>query len=215
MTENLLEAQYDITKKSKLRIFYDKYKFFLYFLLIILILFFSYFSLYLENKKNKRVLLSDDYLQAKVFLDNGEKVNATNLLNEIALSNDSTYSTLSFFLLINQNLIVDKKDISNLFDHIISKNKFSDEDKNLLIYKKALFSSTYLNESELLDEVKPLLNSNTSWKAHGHLLLGDYFTSKNENLKAIEFYQQVFNIKNLNQDLYSYARFQLSLISNE
>ena len=215
MTENLFEAQYDITKKSKLKILYDKYKFFIYFLLIILILLFSSFSLYLENKKNKRVSLADDYLQAKVFLDNGEKINATNLLKEIALANDSTYSTLSFFLLINQNLIVDKKDISNLFDHIISKNKFSDEDKNLLIYKKALFTSTYLNESELLDEVKLLLNSNTPWKAHGLLLLGDYFTSKNENLKAIEFYQQVFNIKNLNQDLYSYARFQLSLISNE
>ena len=215
MTENLFEAQYDITKKSKLKIFYDKYKLFIYSLLVILILLFSFFSLYLENKKNKRVSLSDDYLQAKVFLDNGEKLNATNLLKKIALANDSTYSTLSFFLLINQNLIIDKQDISNLFDHIISKNKFSNEDKNLLIYKKALFSSTYLNESELLDEVKLLLNSNTSWKAHGLLLLGDYFTSKNENLKAIEFYQQVFNIKNLNQELYNYARFQLSLISNE
>ena len=215
MTENLFEAQYDITKKSKLKIFYDKYKFFIYSLLVILILLFIFFSLFLENKKNKRVSLSDDYLQAKVFLDNGEKLNATNLLKKIVLANDSTYSTLSFFLLINQNLIIDKQDISNLFDHIISKNKFSNEDKNLLIYKKTLFSSTYLNESELLDEVKLLLNSNTSWKAHGLLLLGDYFTSKNEKLKAIEFYQQVFNIKNLNQELYSYARFQLSLISNE
>ena len=215
MTENLFTAQYDITKKSKLKIFYDKYKFFIYSLLVILILLFIFFSLFLENKKNKRVSLSDDYLQAKVFLDNGEKLNATNLLKKIVLANDSTYSTLSFFLLINQNLIIDKQDISNLFDHIISKNKFSNEDKNLLIYKKTLFSSTYLNESELLDEVKLLLNSNTSWKAHGLLLLGDYFTSKNEKLKAIEFYQQVFNIKNLNQELYSYARFQLSLISNE
>ena len=112
-------------------------------------------------------------------------------------------------------MIVDKKEILILFNNIIDKNKFSKEDKNLLIYKKALFISNFANETELLSDIKPLLNSDTFWKAHGLLLIGDYFVSRNESLKAIDFYQQVFNIKNLNQDLYNHARFQLSLISDE
>ena len=64
--------------------------------------------------------------------------------------------------------------------------------RNLLIYKKLLFNSNLANESELLEEVKPLLNSETLWKPHALLLLGDYFASKGEYLKAKEFYTQIF-----------------------
>ena len=43
----------------------------------------------------------------------------------------------------------------------------------------------------------------------------DYFVSKKEYIKAIEFYQKIFTIKNLHKDLYNHARFQLALIVNE
>ena len=67
----------------------------------------------------------------------------------------------------------------------------------------------------MLESIRPLLNSETSWKPHGLLLLGDYFASKGENIKAIEFYQKIFIIKNLNRDIYEYAQSQLEIISNE
>ena len=47
------------------------------------------------------------------------------------------------------------------------------------------------------------------------LLLGDYFVSKGEHTKAIEFYQLIFSINNLNKDLYDQARSQLAIIANE
>jgi len=60
-----------------------------------------------------------------------------------------------------------------------------------------------------------LLDKETFWKPHGLLLLGDYFASKGEYIKAVEFYQEIFTINNLHNDLYNYAQSQLTIILNE
>ena len=215
MTENLFEVHYDLTKKSKLKRFYESNKIFIFSFIFILIIFFGSFSFYLENKEKKRVLLSENYLQAKIFLEKGDKNKAINLLKEVIFANDPTYSSLCLFLIMNQNLITDYKELSDLFDHLLENNKFSREVRNLLIYKKALLSSNFVNESELLESIRPLLNTETLWKAHGLLLLGDYFASKKEYIKAVEFYQKIFTIKNLQKDFYNHARSQLAIIANE
>ena len=215
MTENLFEARYDITKKSKLRKFYESNKILIFSSIFILIILFGSFSFYLENKEKKRVLLSENYLQAKIYLEEGDKSKAIDILKEVIFANDPTYSTLCLFLIMNQNLIADYKELSSLFDHLLSNNKFSKEVKNLLIYKKALLNSNFVNESELLESIRPLLNTETLWKPHALLLLGDYFVSKGEYIKAIEFYQEILTIKNLHNNFYNYVKSQLSIIANE
>ena len=105
--------------------------------------------------------------------------------------------------------------MSVLFDHLLDNNKFDTEIRNLLIYKKALFYSDFVNESELIEEIKPLLNKDTLWKPHALLLLGDYFASKREYLKAKEFYIQILSINNLQKEIYDQARSQLALIVND
>ena len=47
------------------------------------------------------------------------------------------------------------------------------------------------------------------------LLLGDYFASKKEYLKAKEFYVQILSLKNLHKELYNQARSQLIFITND
>jgi len=215
MTENFIEAQYDVTKKSKLKKFYEKNKIFVFSFIFVLIFVFGSFSFYLENKEKKRILLSENYLQAKIYLEAGNKNKAIDILKEVIFANDPTYSTLCLFLIMNQNLIADYRELSVLFDHLLEKNKFSKEERNLLIYKKALLNSNFVDESKMLKSIKPLLNKETFWKPHGLLLLGDYFVSKGEYIKAIEFYQKIFTINNLHNDIYNYARSQLSIISNE
>ena len=215
MTENLFEAQYDLTKKSKLKKFYESYKIFIFSFIAILVILYGSFSFYLVNKEKEKILLSENYLQAKIYLEEGDKNKAMNLLKEVIFANDPTYSSLSLFLIMNQNLITDYKELSNLFDHLLENNKFSREVRNLLIYKKALLNSNFVNESELLESIRPLLNTETLWKPHGLLLLGDYFVSKGEYIKAKEFYQKIFTIKNLQKDFYYYASSQLALIANE
>ena len=78
------------------------------------------------------------------------------------------------------------RELANLFDHLLKNNKFSEHEKNLLIFKKVLIDSNFENESNLLETIRPLLNSENLWKPHALLFLGDYFLSKGEEIKAIE-----------------------------
>ena len=201
MTNNLFETQYDLTKKSKIKIFYESNKKLIYSLIVLLILFLGGFGYYADSKKDKKILLSEDYVKAKIYLAKEKKGEALDILKNVVLANDPAYSTLSFFLILNRNLINDREEVLNLFDHLLTNNKFDKEIRHLLLYKKALYKSDYLNESELLEEVKPLLEENSLWKAHALILLGDYFVSKKENLKAKDFYTQVLSIKNLDEDI--------------
>jgi len=215
MTENFFEAQYDISKRSKLRRFYESYKILIFSVIFISIIIFGSFNFYLTKKENEKILLSEKYIQAKIYLENGNKNEAIDILKKVIFSNDPAYSTLCLFLILNENLIEDYKELSVLFDHLLENNKFEKEIRNLLIYKKVLLNSHFVNESELLDEIRPLLNSETLWKPQALLLLGDYFLSKHEYLKAKEFYIQILSINNLPQDLYNQARFQLTFIGND
>ena len=215
MNENLFETQYDVTKKSKLKKFYEVNKILIFSVILILIIAIASVSFYSESKEKKKILLSDNYQSAKVYLGNGDRNKAKKILKTIIFANDSTYSTLSLFLILNENLIVDQGELSNLFDHVLENNKFEKEVKNLIIFKKALFQSNFVSELELLDAVKPLINTETVWKPHALLLLGDYFASKKEYLKAKEFYVQILSLKNLHKELYNHARSQLIFITND
>ena len=215
MTENFIEAQYDISKKSRIKKFYDSNKILIFSSILIIIISLASFIFYLKNVEKNKILLSENYVKAKIYLEDGNKSEAISMLKEVIYANDSTYSTLSFFLIINQNLIDDYAELSTLFDHLLENNRFEVEIKNLLIYKKALFNSNYITETELLEDIKPLLNNETLWRPHALLLLGDYFISKKEYLKAKEFYTQILSINNLQKNLYDQARLQLSLIRDD
>ena len=215
MNEDLIEARYDITKKSKLRRFYESNKILIFSSIFVLAIILISFSVYFENKEKNKILLSENYVQAKIYLENGNKDEAISLLKKVIFANDPTYSTLSFFLILNQNLVTDHEKLSTLFDHLLNNNKFEKEVINLLIYKKALFNSNFISESKLLSDIQPLLNTETLWKPHALLLMGDYFVAKKEYIKAKEFYTQIFLINNLQKDFYDQARSKLIFITND
>ena len=215
MNENLFEAQYDVTKKSKLKKFYEANKILIFLAVLIIIIASASVSFYLETKEKKKIYLSDNYLTAKVYLKNGDRNKARSVLKTVIFANNSTYSTLSLFLILNENLIADQEELSNLFDHVLENNKFEKEIKNLIIFKKALFQSNFVSELELLEAVKPLINTDTIWKPHALLLLGDFFASKKEYVKAKEFYMQILSLKNLHKELYNQARSQLIFITHD
>ena len=215
MNETLFEAQYDVTKKSKLKKFYEANKILIFLAVLIIIIASASVSFYLETKEKKNIYLSDNYLTAKVYLKNGDRNKAKSVLKTVIFANNSTYSTLSLFLILNENLIADQEVLSNLFDHVLENNKFEKEIKNLIIFKKALFQSNFVSDLELLEAVKPLINTDTIWKPHALLLLGNFFVSKKEYIKAKEFYMQILFLKNLHKELYNHARSQLIFITND
>ena len=201
--------------KSKLTDFYLKNKKIIYMSIISLIIILISTSFYLNHKEKKIASLSSNYVRAKIILKNGDKDTAKNILNEIVLSNNPTYSALSFFLMLNENLIEDKNKISTLFDHLLKNNKYEKEIKDLIIFKKFLFQSNFIDESELLEGLKPLINANSIWKPHALFLLGSYYVHNNEYIKASEFFTEILSIPNLTNDLYDQTIFQLSAISSE
>ena len=83
MNENLPGAQYDITKKSKLRKFYEENKIFIFSTILILIITIASISFYLEIKEKKKIVLSENYIEAKVHSENGYRNKATNILKTI------------------------------------------------------------------------------------------------------------------------------------
>ena len=215
MNEDSIEARYNITKKSKLRRFYESNKILIFSSIFVLAIILISFSVYFENKEKNKILLSENYVQAKIYLANGNKDEAISLLKKVIFANDPTYSTLSFFLILNQNLVTDHEKLSTLFDHLLNNNKFEKEVINLLIYKKALFNSNFISESKLLSDIQPLLNTETLWKPHALLLMGDYFVAKKEYIKAKEFYTKILSINNLQKDFYDQARYKLFFTGND
>ena len=215
MKENLFETQYDVTKKTKIKKFYEKSKILIFSSIFILLIAVASYTLYLDKKEKRKIILSDNYIKAKIYLHNGNKNEAINMLKTIISASDSTYSTLSLFLLLDENLISDKVELTNLFNHVIQNHKSENEIKNLIIFKKALYQSNFVNEKDLIESLKPLINTDTIWKPHALLLIGDYFFFKKEYLKAKEFYMKILLLKNLHKEFYDHAKSHLVLVSND
>ena len=150
MPDEFISAEYTVSNKSKIKKIYKKNKILIYFLIGVLITLSIFFTFYLKNKESKRILLGENYIIAKIYLEEKEKDKALNILKEIVYANDSTYSLLSFFLILNQNLISDENEVFELFNYILNEKKIDAEIRNLLIYKKALHSSSFISEKEML-----------------------------------------------------------------
>ena len=114
---------------------------------------------------------------------------------------DPTYSPLSLYFIIDNELIDETDEINNLFNIIINKTDLDDEIRNLIIYKKALFNADIYEENELLEDLKPLTNNESVWKSHALYLIAEYYYSKNEKQKSKEFFNKILNTENANQDI--------------
>ena len=215
MNENLIETQYDVTKKSRFLNFYQKNKILIFSsIFLFLIILFSIFF-YLDNKEKYKLELADNYIQAEIYLGKNKISEARNLLEKNIYANDSTYSPLSLFLLTDDNLVENKDELLNLYDHVLENNKFENEIKNLIFLKKLIIQSDFSKEEEILNTARIIISSNSLWKSHALLLLGDYFAFKKEYIKAKEFYGQILSLKNLDMKMHDKAKLKLALISNE
>tara|TARA_B100001093_G_scaffold134005_1_gene126632 strand:+ start:746 stop:1390 length:645 start_codon:yes stop_codon:yes gene_type:complete len=189
------------TRNEKIKNFLVEKKKLIISLIVILILivlgFYSY-QIFQDKKKEK---LSDKYNSAIIDYSNGDKTKITLSMKEVIRENDSTYSPLALYFLIDNDLIENKSEINELFDILINKTPLENEIKNLIIYKKALFNADTIKENELLKILKPITNSDSVWKSHALYLLAEYFYSNNEKEKSKEIFKQILNTKNPNQDI--------------
>ena len=166
-------------------------------LIIIVIGVYSY-DKYLVNKKKE---ISDNFNSITIKFKEDNKESTANQLIEIINKKDPTYSPLSLYFIIDNNLVTDQNIINSLFDTLIENTSLDKEIKNLVIYKKALFNADKFKEEDLLSILNPIINSESVWKSHALYLMAEYFYSGNQNQKAKEFFNQIISLENSNPDI--------------
>jgi hypothetical protein len=189
------------TRNEKIKNFFiNNKKLLISTIILIITLLISYFA-FAEYNEKKKIKISDQYnLTIAEYSDQNKEI-TKNTLIDLIYKKDSTYSPLSLYFLIDKALVKDQSIINELFDVIIEDVALEKEIKNLVIYKKALYNADNSDENQLIEILKPILNSKSIWKAHSLYLMAEYFYSKNEKQKAKEFFNQIILLENTNQDL--------------
>ena len=175
-------------------------------LIIIIVGVFSY-DKYLINKKKD---ISDSYNSIIIDYSEKTKEKTASSLIEIINKKDPTYSPLSLYFIIDNNLVSDQSKINSLFDILINDTSLDSEINNLIIYKKALYNADNAQESDLLNMLNPLINSKSVWKSHSLYLMAEYFYANNQKQKAKEFFNQIIALENSNPDIRRQAEKRLN-----
>ena len=175
-------------------------------LIIIIVGVFSY-DKYLINKKKD---ISDSYNSIIIDYSEKTKEKTASSLIEIINKKDPTYSPLSLYFIIDNNLVSDQSKINSLFDILINDTSLDSEINNLIIYKKALFNADNAQEGDLLNMLNPLINSKSVWKSHSLYLMAEYFYANDQKQKAKEFFNQIIALENSNTDIIKQAQKRLN-----
>ena len=178
-------------------------------LVVITILLISYFA-FGEYQDRKKIKISNTFNLITINYSESNKEKTAKDLIQLVNEKNSTYSPLSLYFIIDNELIKEKKTINELFDIIIDETSLDKEIKNLNIYKKALYNADDSNENELLNILNPLIKSESVWKSHALYLMAEFFYSKNEKQKSKEFFNQILNLENANQEIQLEARKRLN-----
>ncbi len=189
------------TRNEKIKNFFVNNKIKIISVLIILIIImagvFSY-DKYLINKKKD---ISVSYNSIIIDYSEKTKEKTASSLIEIINKKDPTYSPLSLYFIIDNNLVSDQSRVNSLFDILINDTSLDSEINNLIIYKKALYNADNAQESDLLNMLNPLINSKSVWKSHSLYLMAEYFYANNQKQKAKEFFNQIIALENSNPDI--------------
>ena len=188
-------------RNEKIRNFFIKNKNILIIILSLFIILLISYLTFSEYKEKKKLKISDQYNSIVTeYSENNKEASKKNLI-ELIKKKDSTYSPLSLYFIIDKQLISDQSIVNKLFDTVIEDISLKKEIKNLIIYKKALYNADNISENEILEMLKPIINSNSVWKSHALYLIAEYFYSKGEKKKSKEFFNQIIFLDNANQVL--------------
>ena len=129
----------------------NRKKIFIFLAFIIITIISLIFNQNYEKKQN--ILAAEKYVRAQIQLSLN-KNDAKNLLEEIILSKNKFYSILALNTIIEKKLFDDSVKVLNFFE-IVEDINYSEEKKDLIIFKKAL----YLLKISKIKEGNNLLNN--------------------------------------------------------
>mgnify|MGYP006087678485 CR=1 FL=1 len=198
------------TRNEKVRNFFinNKNKIILTVIVLAIVLIGAYsFDSYKTNKKKE---ISNKFNSITLAYSEDTKDLTAQKLVEIINEKDPTYSPLSLYFIVDNELVSNLSEINSYFNILIEKTSLDKEIKNLVIYKKALFNADQAEESDLLNILNPIINSDSVWKSHAFYLIAEYFYSKEQKQKSKEFFNQIMILESPNADIKTQAQKRLS-----
>tara|TARA_A100000164_G_scaffold269668_1_gene241601 strand:+ start:3316 stop:3945 length:630 start_codon:yes stop_codon:yes gene_type:complete len=208
-----MNTDYSIIKKKGFKDYFNTYKKTIIILSFISVLIGGILLWFDNTQKNKRLKVSENFIEAKILLAQEENLKSLDYLKSIILQKDKVYSPLSLFLIIDNNLEKNKEIIIQYFDELLSINALEDEDINLLKLKKAIYISNSAKEQNMLDLLNPIINSNSVWKFQSLKFLGDYYFSLKQFKKAEQYYRILLETEDNNIDKNEIER-KVKIINN-
>ena len=73
------------------------------------------------------------------------------------------------------------------YDQIITNSKLDSETKNLFIFKKVIYIGDDIEENDLLNNLNPIIKTNSFWKNTVLDYIKKFYLSRGEFNKAKEF----------------------------
>jgi len=194
MSQILNEIEEDL-KKDRFIIFFKKYKtiFIILFSLIILSIFFAVGkNIIFENRAKK---YTQEYVIIINLINNKKIDEAKNKLEILKNSKINIYKVLAISKLLELSKD-NKNEQLSILDYAINSN-IDKNDKDLFKIKKALLAFENLDEGQFIN----LLNSNdfkeSPWRVLALEILGDFYLSKGQKIKAKDIYNQAIKISDI------------------
>jgi len=190
------------TKKEKLKNFFIKNsKYLIISISALIVLILAYF-VYVEIKSRNQIKLAEKYNNIVNNFNNFQSLEqSTEELINIIEKKNSTYSPLALYFILDNDLVSEKNKINEYFDIVINISSLEKEIKNLNIYKKAIYNSNFVEETELVKILRPVTNSNSIWKSHSLFLLAEFFYFKKNKEESKKLLNEIINYENSNLEI--------------
>jgi hypothetical protein len=194
MSQIFNEIEEDL-KQDKLINFLKKYKFILiiiFSLILILIFFVVSKNIIFENRAKK---YTQEYVIILNLINNKKIEEAKKKLEILKTSKINIYKVLAISKLLELSKENKNEQIS-ILDYAINSN-IEKNDKDLFKIKKALLAFENLDETQFLNLLNPSDFKESLWRVLALEILGDFYLSKGQKIKAKDIYDQAIKIKDI------------------
>ena len=189
-------------RKEKLKNFFIKNSKYLIFSISAIIILILAYLVYVEIKSRNHNKIAEKYNNIVNNFNNLKNTEqSTKELIRIIEKKNLTYSPLSLYFILDNDLVSENDEINKYFDIVINISSLEKEIKNLNIYKKAIYNSDFVDETELVEILRPVTNSDSIWKSHSLFLLAEFFYFKNNKAESKKLLNEIINDKDGNQEI--------------
>ena len=182
-------------KQDKFINFFKKYKFILIivFSLILILIFFAVIKNIIFESRAKKY--TQEYVIILNLVNNKKVDEAKKKLEVLKDSKINIYKVLAISKLLELSKENKSEQISTL-DYAINSN-IEKNDKDLFKIKKALLAFENLDETQFINLLNPSDFKESPWRVLVLEILGDFYLSKKQKIKAKEIYEQAIKIPDI------------------